>query len=140
MQSTTEQNKKTVIRFNKEFVEQGRMEVFEELVAENVYNHSAPAGSPTGPDGMLHFLNHILRAGFPDLTVDILDQVAEGDLVTSRKVFHATHSGHMMGIPPSGKKVVIHVIDIIRLKDGQYVEHWGMSNFSEVIAEISRKD
>jgi predicted ester cyclase len=48
--------------------------------------------------------------------------------------------GYMMGIPPTGKKVVIHVIDIIRLKDGQYVEHWGMSNLPEVMAEISRKD
>ena len=36
--------------------------------------------------------------------------------------------------------MVINVIDIIRLKNGRYVEHWGMSNLSEVIAEISRKD
>jgi predicted ester cyclase len=140
MQITTEQNKKAVVRFNKEFIEQGRMEVFEELVAENVYNHSAPPGSSTGPDGMLLFLNHILRAGFPDLRIDILDQVAERDLVTTRKAIHATHTGPMMGVPPSGKKVVIHVIDIIRLENGKYVEHWGMSNFPEVIAEISRKD
>ena len=82
----------------------------------------------------------MLRAGFPDIRVDILEQVAEGDLVTTRKVFHATHTGHMMGIHPSGKQVVINVIDIIRLKNGRYVEHWGMSNLSEVIAEISRKD
>jgi predicted ester cyclase len=140
MQFTTEQNKKAVIRFNKEFIEQGRIETFNELVAENVCNHSAPAGSSAGPDGMFHFLNHVLRAGFPDIRVDILEQVAEGNLVTTRKVFHATHTGNMMGIQPSGKKVVINVIDIIRLKNGQYTEHWGMSNLPEVIAEISRKD
>lgn len=140
MQTTTEQNKKAVIRFNKEFIEQGRITTFEELVAENVFNHSAPPGSSTGPDGMFHFLNDILRAGFPDIRVDILEQVAEGDLVTTRKVFHATHTGHMMGIHPSGKQVVINVIDIIRLKNGRYTEHWGMSNLPEVISEISRKD
>jgi steroid delta-isomerase-like uncharacterized protein len=140
MQITKEQNKRTVIRFNKEFIEQGRMEAFNELVAKNVINHSAPPGSSTGPDGMRHFLNDILRAGFPDLRVDILDQVAEGDLVTTRKAIQATHTGNVMGIPPSGKKVVIHVIDMIRLNNGRYAEHWGMSNFSDVIAEISRQD
>jgi len=139
MQATTEQNKKAVIRFNKEFIEQGNMATFTELIADEVCNHSAPPGSSTGPDGMMHFLQHILRAGFPDITVEIFDQVAEGDKVTTRKAFYATHTGEFMGIPPSGKKVTINVIDIIRLKDGKYVEHWGMSNISEVIAAITEK-
>jgi predicted ester cyclase len=42
-----------------------------------------------------------------------------------------------MGIPPTGKKVIINVIDIIRLREGKYVEHWGMSNIPEVIAQLS---
>jgi len=42
-----------------------------------------------------------------------------------------------MGIPASNKKVAIHVIDIIRLKNGKYAEHWGMSNLSDIVTEIS---
>ena len=86
---------------------------------------------------MIFFLENILRTGFPDLTVEILEQVAEGDLVTTRKAIHATHVGHFMSVPPTGKKVVIKVIDMIRLKDGKYVEHWGLSNIPEVIAQLS---
>ena len=137
MQFTTEQNKQLVIRFNKEYIEQGNRKSFEELVAEDVVNHSAPPGSSKGPDGMIHFLQNVLRTGFPDLSVEILDQVAEGDLVTTRKAIHATHSGDFMGIPPTGKKVIINVIDMIRLRQGKYVEHWGMSNLSDVIAQLS---
>ena len=137
MQFTTEQNKQLVIRFNKEYVEKGDRKSFEELVAEDVVNHSAPPGTSKGPDGMIHFLQDILRTGFPDLSVEIFDQVAEGDLVTTRKAIHATHSGDFMGIPPTGKKVIINVIDIIRLRQGKYIEHWGMSNLSEVIAQLS---
>jgi len=137
MQFTTEQNKQLVIRFNKEYIEQGSRKSFEELVAEDVVNHSAPPGSSKGPDGMIHFLQNVLRTGFPDLSVEILDQVAEGDLVTTRKAIHATHSGDFMGIPPTGKKVIINVIDMIRLRQGKYVEHWGMSNLSDVIAQLS---
>jgi predicted ester cyclase len=139
MQNTAEQNKQVVVRFNKEFIEQGNMESFLELVAPDVINHAAPTGSPAGPGGMIHFLQNILKQGFPDLTVEILDQVAERDLVTSRKALHATHTGIFMGIPPSGKRVTINVIDIIRLRNGQYVEHWGMSNLSDIIAELLKK-
>jgi len=137
MQNQTVQNKQAVVRFNKEFVEQGNETSFTELISPDVVNHSAPAGTSKGPDGMFHFLQHILRSAFPDLKVRILDQVAEGDLVCSRKEFHATHTGEFMGIPPSGQKVVINVIDLIRLRNGQYVEHWGMSNIPEIIARLS---
>ncbi len=137
MQTTIEQNKKAVLRFNKEFIEQGNLKSFHELIADDVVNHSAPAGSSKGPDGMLYFLNNILRKGFPDMKVEILDQVAEGDKVTSRKAIYATHLGEFMGIQPSHKKVTILVIDIIRLRDGKYVEHWGSSNLGEIITQIS---
>lgn len=137
MQSATEQNKAIVVRFNKEFVEQGNMETFKELISDDVINHAAPPGSPNGPDSMIHFILEILRKGFPDLEVQILDQIAEGDKVVSRKVFNATHSGDFMGIAATNKKVVIHVIDIIRLQDGKYVEHWGMSNLSDIISQLS---
>src|SRR6187402_1372218 len=125
MTITTEQNKAIVARFNKEVIEQGNMDSFKELVADNLFNHAAPAGMPTGPEGMIYFLRDILKTGFPDLVVKILDQIAEGDCVTSKKEFHAIHAGNFMGIPATNKKVVIEVIEIIRLRNGQYVEHWG---------------
>jgi predicted ester cyclase len=137
MDSTTAQNKAIVNRFNKEVIEQGNMETFSELVAPDLFNHAAPPGMPTGPDGMIYFLRDVLKSGFPDLQVNILDQVAEGDLVTSRKEFHATHAGNFMGIAASNKKVVIDVIEIIRLRDGKYVEHWGISNLPDVMAAIA---
>jgi predicted ester cyclase len=43
-----------------------------------------------------------------------------------------------MGIAPTGKKVTINVIDMIRLRDDKYAKHWGVRNLSEVIVEISR--
>ncbi len=137
MQTLLEKNKEIVTRFNREFIEQGNLDSFKELVDDKVINHSAPTGSPNGPESMFYFLNDVLRKGFPDIKVEIHDQIAETDRVTSRKTFTATHSGEFMGIPPSNKKVNINVIDIIRLRDGKYVEHWGMSNLMEVMQEIS---
>lgn len=136
MQSATEQNKAAVIRFNKEVIEQGNMDSFHALIAADVHNHSAPVGTHAGPESMRYFLMDVLRKGFPDITVELFDQVAEGDKVVTRKALHATHTGEFMGIPASGKKVTIHVIDIVRLRDGQYIEHWGMSNLVEIMSML----
>ena len=45
--------------------------------------------------------------------------------MVTRKTFHGTHSGELMGIPPTGKPVSIQVVDILRLRDGKVTEHWG---------------
>ena len=139
MKFTTEQNKAIVTRFNKEFIEEGNMDTFKELIDADVINHASQPGLPGGQESFSYFVNTILRKGFPDLKVEIHHQIAEGDCVTTRKSFHATHSGEFMGIPPTNIKVTIRVIDIIRLRKGKYIEHWGMSNLAEVMKELSRK-
>jgi predicted ester cyclase len=49
--------------------------------------------------------------------------IAEG---VTRKVFHGTHRGELMGIAPTGRAVQIEVIDIVRVRDGQIVDHWNV--------------
>jgi len=73
------------------------------------------------------------------MSVEIHDQIAEGDRVTTRKTIRATHQGEFMGIPASNKKVEIHVIDFISLEDAQYAEALGSSNLADVITFISTK-
>jgi predicted ester cyclase len=137
MNNSTEQNKAVVIRFNRECIEEGNLNSLEELLDDNVINHSAAPGMPSGKEGFHLFLIGVLKKGFPDLKVEILEQVAEKDLVVTRKSIKATHTGEIMGIPPSYKSVEIKIIDIIRLHNGKYMEHWGQSNFMEIIGQIS---
>lgn len=137
--NSTEQNKAIVTRFNKEFLEGGNLDVLYELVSPDFINHTAAPGMNNGREGMIQFLQHVLKAAFPDLTVEIHDQLAEGDKVTTRKSFHATHTGPLMGIPPTQKKIRLDVIDIVILRNGQYAEHWGMSNMHSLLEELAGK-
>jgi len=135
--SITEQNKATVCRFNKEFIEAGNMNSFNEIMDPSFINHTAPAGVPKGPEGVMYFFNHFLKPAFHDLTVSINDQVAEGDKVTTYKTFTATHKGDFLGITASGRKVTMEVIDIIRLKDGKFTDHWNVLDWQAVMQQIS---
>ena len=39
-----------------------------------------------------------------------------------------THRGEFMGVPPSGKRVAVSGMHIMRLADGKIVEHWSFSD------------
>jgi predicted ester cyclase len=135
-EETRAANKAVVVRFNKEVIERGDEVVFRELMAPDFVNRSAPPGAPPGPEGMLSTFNRVLRPAFPDLTVEIHDQVAEGDKVTTRKTIRGTHLGELFGIPPTQERIEIQVIDIVRVKDGRYAEHWGVNTLPSVLAAL----
>lgn len=134
--ATAEQNKAIVARFNRDFIGEGNMEVFHEIISPDFLNQTAPPNVGKGPEGVLYFFNHFLKSAFPDLQVIIHDQVAEGDKVTTFKSFHATQKGEFMGIPPTNKKVVMDVIDIIRLRDGKFMEHWSVVDWGNVMSQL----
>ena len=66
------------------------------------------------------------RRAVPDLHAPVHDMLADGDKVVTRKTFHGTHTGEFMGLPPTGNAISGDVIDIVRVRDGRFVEHWNV--------------
>jgi predicted ester cyclase len=132
-------NKAVVIRFNREVIEQGNEDSFRALMAPNFINRTAAPGTSPGADGMLFTFQRVLRPAFPDLKVEIHDQVAEGDKVTTRKTLRGTHRGELLGIAATDEAVTIEAIDIVRLEDGRYAEHWGVNTLGSVLAVLRAK-
>src|SRR4051812_33562153 len=128
-------NKAVVTRFNKAYIEGGDMQAFREIMDSSFVNHTAMPGMSPGLDGITATID-MFRQAFPDLTVTIHDQIEEGDLVVTRKTFYATHAGPFMGIAATGRKVTIDTIDIIRLRDGKYVEHWAVRDMLNVMQQL----
>jgi predicted ester cyclase len=88
-----------------------------------VLDHSRPPGIAPGSAGVRQQFEGF-RSAFPDFRATILNQITEGDKVVTRKVFTGAHLGPFQGFAPTGRQVEIHVIDIVRVADGQIVEHW----------------
>ena len=133
--TTIEQNKMVVTRFNREFLEGGNIEILKEIVSDKFVNHTAPANLAADVTGLIDFVR-VLHNGFPDLSVQIHEQLGEGDLVATRKTFTGTHTGEIFGRAATGKKVIMTVIDIVRLENGKYVDHWGKNDLMQVIQSL----
>lgn len=134
---SVDENKEVVRRFNIDVIQNGSPEAFDALMAPDFLNHTAAPGVQNGPQGMWNTFQNILRPALSDLKVTIHDQIAEGDKVTTRKTISGVHSGTLLGVPATGRQVAIDVIDIVRVRDGRYVEHWGMNTLSAVRASLS---
>lgn len=133
---TVSSNKAIVIRFNKEFLEQGNFEVLEEIVADDFINRTAVDPISNNVEGLKQFIV-MLHQGFSNIHIDIHEQVEENDIVATRKTIQATHTGEIMGHLPTGKDVVFNVMDFVRLRNGKYIEHWGQNNIMQVIQQLS---
>jgi predicted SnoaL-like aldol condensation-catalyzing enzyme len=137
---TPEQNKEIVTRFNKEFIEQDNIQTLYELIDPEFINHSLPFDIGKGPDGVLYFFNYFLRKAFPDIKVEIYDQIAEGDKVVTHKSIHATHKGDFLDMAATNKEVLIDIIDIVLLKDGKFIEQWTLMDLDKVMAHIDDQE
>jgi predicted SnoaL-like aldol condensation-catalyzing enzyme len=125
MNTLQEQNKAVVTRFNKEFIEKGNIEAFEEIVAANFVNRSAATlNIPAGREGIKDYIVDVLHIALKDVTVEIFEQIAEGDTVVTRKAISGIQAREFLNKLPTHQRITMHCIDMVKLKDGRYVEHW----------------
>ena len=66
----------------------------------------------------------MLRGAFPDIQLHVEDEIAEGDLVTTRFTGQGTHQGELMGTPATGKEVAFSGTNIARIAGGTVIERW----------------
>lgn len=119
------QNKAVMRRIYEEFWNQGNFDALAEIVSSDYVLHvPTPPGAPSGREG-LQWVIQMYRAAFPDIHVQVEDQIAEGDKVLTRITIQGTHQGQLMHIPPTNKEVTFTAMVVTRFKNGQNVEGWG---------------
>ncbi|MCT9935294.1 ester cyclase [Planotetraspora sp. A-T 1434] len=94
--STTETNREVARRFYEEAVTQGRLEVLDEIIADDATDGAGPAGGAGGRDG---FVQHItwLRSAVEGVTATVTDTVAEGDRVVVYWTIEGVQRGNVFG-------------------------------------------
>jgi steroid delta-isomerase-like uncharacterized protein len=103
----------------------GDLERARELYADDFLDH-VNALEFRGQDGIAKSVA-MYRAMFPDLRIEVVDQMADGDRVVSRWVLHGTHRGRRVTLPG---------ITISRFENGKIAEDWTVSDNLGLLRQI----
>jgi steroid delta-isomerase-like uncharacterized protein len=79
------------------------------------------------------------RDAFPDLTLTILESVADAERIAYRWQIAGTHEAVYEGIPPTGRRVTVTGITMLALRDGRVV-HDRFESSSPPLAELLTTD
>lgn len=103
----------------------GNFGPLDELAAEQMVDHSVYR-DPKAVPGLAGFKQRLsgTRAAFPDIKAEFGHFIAEGDLVAFNWSLIGTNTGSLRGMPPTGKAMTMHGINIERFENGKIVEHW----------------
>jgi steroid delta-isomerase-like uncharacterized protein len=108
-------------------------DLVDRFVAEDYRNHNAFVAD--GREANRQFWTAFFAA-LPDLSATMEDLVVAGDRVVGRFIYRGTHTNELMGIPAKGDPVEMRSIDIWRVEDGMFAEHWDELNMLEVFQQI----
>jgi predicted ester cyclase len=75
-------------------------------------------------------------AAFPDTHVVVEDSLTSGDTLVGRFTYTATHTGPFLGIAGTGNRIIMRSIDIWRVREGKFIEHWDELNLLEVFQQL----
>jgi steroid delta-isomerase-like uncharacterized protein len=120
-----------VRRWFEELWNQGREETIDSLLAPGAKVHglATPDGRPiSGPEEFRPFFRRF-RQAFPDIRVDVVRTVTEGDVVVAQCRVTGTHLGDALGVPASRRPVEFWGMCMIRVADGRFVEGWNSFDF-----------
>ena len=119
-----------------ELINSGDIDGFGDLLADDLIEHEETPGIAPTKNGVLQFFR-MYRAAFPDLRFEPEDYIASGDKVVVRVRATGTNSGDFMGMPATGKRMSIDLIDIVRFEDdGLAHEHWGVADVMAMMVQL----
>lgn len=109
---------------NENIWNQGKVDLIDQYYVSGYVRHEIdyPA-DPPGAEGLKQFIT-ALRTGFPDWNCTAQDMFAASDKVVGRYLCQGTHTGNLMGLPPTGRHVQFSDTIIHKISDGKIVEDW----------------
>ena len=106
---------------------------FPELFTDTYIQHSGR--SPSGLAAQIENFRRIMTT-MPDVRMRIEDRIIAGDRVVARTTYSATHTQTIRGVPPTGKAFSFRTIDIWRVENGKFAEHWDLTDAGDVIRQL----
>lgn len=135
---SAEQNMAVVRRVTELIEKERNIDGLDELFAEDFVNHSPSPGFTADREGFKRNAADVYGAF--DLVYSSDFMLAVDDLVVERWTESGSHTGTYLGVPPTGRHVVVTGIEIWRVRDEQIVERWAEVNELELLRKVGLLD
>jgi steroid delta-isomerase-like uncharacterized protein len=112
---------------------QGRYDKIDDLLARDFVVHSG--GTEQGREEFAGMIR-AYRGGLPDYLCTIDDQIAEGDRVVTRWTVRGTQTAELIGVPATGRQVILTGVAIDRVADGKIVETWLEADIHRMLQDL----
>lgn len=130
-----EENKQLLRRYVSEVWDNGNLEALRDFLAPDYRRHVSPALPPLDLDAQVERLAGF-REAFPDIALRIDEITAEDDRISFRSTITGTHQGEFAGLPPTGERVTVGLVDVIRVEGGKFAEQWGGPNMADLFRQL----
>jgi predicted ester cyclase len=126
-------NKALVRRFFEEGLGRGNLDLIDELVAADAVMHNplildAPSSVRSSVE--------MVRRAFPDLSVEVLDLIAEGDRVAAFLRLSGTNTGTYRRGGATNRRASMRAFFIWRVANGRLAESWGVADRFDFLQQL----
>ena len=124
----------TLQRMFGEIINEGRLEVADELFADDYVDHG-PMGDLAGREAFEELVAR-WRAAVPDVHCRIDHVIVDGDLAAWLVRATGTHTGDALGFPATNRRFETVSANMGRFRDGLSVEHWAEQGMSPMLVQL----
>ena len=118
----TEEEAKVLVEKDCEIWNEGNLAIADEIIAPDYVEHTADNSEDiVGIDAFKEMITN-LRTNYPDFSVTVEELIVKNDNIVWRWIFTGTKTGTTSDIPPTGKKVRVEGVGILRVVNGKIVE------------------
>ena len=121
----SEIDKQKLSRIPLEALNEGRIEVVDEVVSKDYVERADTPGFSPDREGLKGFIAAV-RTAFPDLKYTVIKEISEGDTLVQYVTAPGTMKGAFGDMKPTGKHATWEEVHIVRIEGGLAVEHWGV--------------
>jgi predicted ester cyclase len=127
-------NKKLIRRYVDEIENTGDVSKINDFIAEDYTEVYLGKRYEIGIKGAI---DHVLgvRKVYPDLKIEIENQVSEGECVVTSYTVTGTFMEEWLGLKPTGKPITFTGVNVDRIREGKIAEHSGAANLMEPLLE-----
>ncbi len=76
------------------------------------------------------------QAAIPDLRVEVEEVIVEGERVVVLVRVRGTHTGELPGLPPTGRRVCVRGVEVLRILDCEVSEHRSLFDLPGLMRQL----